>query len=109
MNVINSIGDYIGIFILLLAISFWPFVLLSYLYKGKKKTIKIIDKWVKSTAFFSHDPGHFKRYIVVYCKKNNKPSKGQIAYCFGYIYDELEVGETYLVKKRFKTIKKIYS
>jgi hypothetical protein len=77
-------------------------------YKEKKRTVKIIDKWIKKSDSHWREPEYYKGYLVVYCNNRGKSKREQIAYCLGYIYDDLKVGNTYLILKKYKTIKKVY-
>ncbi|MCL2019677.1 MAG: hypothetical protein FWG70_07965 [Oscillospiraceae bacterium] len=106
-----------SIFLIILFLLVVYFLLLIF-YKGRKKTITIIDKWIANIDssskqssdklyIWSEDIIYLKRYIIVYQNQDGKPLKGRIAYCWGYIYDELEIGKSYLVLKRFKTIKDV--
>jgi hypothetical protein len=57
---------------------------------------------------FYHEPGDNRRYIVEYRDIRQKSKKESLAYCYGYVYDDLEVGKTYIVLKKFKRIKQVY-
>ncbi|MCL2019091.1 MAG: hypothetical protein FWG70_04955 [Oscillospiraceae bacterium] len=109
--------NYIMVLILFSAAGYFLiFIPFSAFYKGRIRTIEIIDKWVKS-GFYSSDeyiyeqytsePINRKTYIVIYCNYRGKPKKGRVGYCSWSVYDDLEIGEIYLVRKKFKTIVEI--
>ncbi|MCL2108235.1 MAG: hypothetical protein FWH20_02685 [Oscillospiraceae bacterium] len=100
-----GVGEVAILTILFLSI---VYILVMIFYKGRKKTITITDKWVSKTdvGWAAEDPdAQAIGYVVEYCYENSQ--KKRLARCWGYIYDELYVGETYLVLKKFRTVKEV--
>ncbi|MCL2020012.1 MAG: hypothetical protein FWG70_09675 [Oscillospiraceae bacterium] len=95
-----------NIFLIILFLLVVYFLLLIF-YKGRKKIITITDKWIAKSGNFVHESGDLERYIVVYMKQYGESKKEYLVHCLGYVYDELEIGKTYLVLKRFKIIKEV--